>query len=370
MPRAKPKGSPTRSISAPSKPLAQGRLYDGVSGHPHDVTVAFAPAALHLSQPGGWSEQVEATQLKRVDADAESLRLGRRDKQGWRLVLPLSDAPEVQALLGKEDRYGRWIDRVGLVPALIAGGVITATVVALGYLAPHWIAPHVPMSWERNVGTAIVGDFGNLRCRDPNGQRALEALLERVSPGATKGPDGIKVAALDVSMFNAAALPGGYIVVFKPAITQTNPDALAGILAHEVAHVHRRHVAEALIREFGIGALVRMMGGNIGANAEQIVSLSYTRQNEAQADADAVQMLRRAGVSPRPVAALFAGLAKDTDQQFASKAVFLQSHPLSKGRVERFVASFDPRAQYRPALSPAQWTALTHICPAESKPAN
>ena len=56
-------------------------------------------------------------------------------------------------------------------------------------------------------------------------------------------------------MFNAAALPGGYIVVFKPAITETNPDALAGVLAHEVAHVRRRHVAEALIREFGIGAI-------------------------------------------------------------------------------------------------------------------
>ena len=58
-------------------------------------------------------------------------------------------------------------------------------------------------------------------------------------------------------MFNAAALPGGYIVVFKPAITETDPDALAGVLAHEIAHVRRRHVTEALIRELGIGALIR-----------------------------------------------------------------------------------------------------------------
>ena len=94
------------------------------------------------------------------------------------------------------------------------------------------------------------------------------------------------------------------------------------------------------------------------------MSLSYTRQNEAQADSDSIDMLRRAGISPRPTAALFAGLAKDKDQQLASRAEFLQSHPLSKGRAERFAASFDPRAHYSPALSPAQWTALTHICPA------
>ena len=340
----------------------QGRLYDGVRGHPHDVTVEFTTAGLRLAQEGGWSDEVDAASLKRVDEDGESVRLARRDLQGWRLILPREAAPQVKSLLGNEDRYGRWIDRVGLIPALAICGAITGIVVALGYIAPHWIAPHVPMSWERNVGSAIVGDFGDLRCRNAEGQRALEALVERVSPGATKVPDGIKVAALDVSMFNAAALPGGYIVVFKPAITETNPDALAGILAHEVAHVHRRHVAEALIREFGIGALVRMMGGNIGASAEQVVSLSYTRQNEAQADADAIQMLKQAGISPRPTAAVFASLAKGTDQQVASRAVFLQSHPLSKGRADRFAASFDPHAQYRPALAPEQWAALAHIC--------
>ena len=270
--------------------MVQGRLYDGVTGHPHEVSVAFSAEEMELSQAGGWAERIEAAQLRRLEPVPGSLRLGHKDRPGWRLLLPPECAKEVKSLLGKEERYGRWIDRVGLIPALVVGGLITASVVAIGYVAPHWIAPHVPMSWERNVGGAIVGDFGNLRCRDAKGQQALEALVERVSPGATKGPDGIKIAALDVSMFNAAALPGGYVVVFKPAITETNPDALAGILAHEVAHVHRRHVAEALIREFGIGALVRMMGGNIGANAEQIVSLSYTRQNEYET---AAQLLRR-----------------------------------------------------------------------------
>ena len=182
------------------------------------------------------------------------------------------------------------------------------------------------------------------------------------SPGATKGPDGIKVAALDVNVFNAAALPGGYIVVFKPAITGTDPDALAGILAHEVAHVKRRHVAEALIRELGIGALIRMMAGNIGANAEQLVALSYTRSNEAQADADAIQMLRRANISPKPTAALFQRLAKEHEQHLPTSAQFLESHPLSAGRAQRFAASFDPKAHYQPALTRDQWDALFDIC--------
>jgi len=165
-----------------------------------------------------------------------------------------------------------------------------------------------------------------------------------------------------VPIFNAAALPGGYIVVFKPAITETDTDALAGVLAHEVAHVRRRHVTEALLRELGIGAFIRTFAGNVGANAEQIVSLSYTRDNESQADGDAIAMLRRAHISPRPTAALFVKLSKEQGEGRTYSAAFLQSHPLSGARAQRFAASFDPHANYQPALSRDQSDALFNIC--------
>jgi Zn-dependent protease with chaperone function len=342
--------------------LVEAKLYDGVTAHPHDVRVEFGDGDLTLTQESGWSDSVDAGLLKRIDAGPSLVRLGRTDQPGWRLILPPQTAEQVRALLGREERYGRWIDRVGLVPALAIGAIVTASVVALGFLAPHWLAPHVPMSWERNVGSAIVGDFGDLRCGDANGQRALEALVERVAPGATKGPNGIKVAALDVGMFNAAALPGGYIVVFKPAITESDPEALAGILAHEVAHVRRRHVTEALIRELGIGALIRLFAGDIGANAEQIVALSYTRENESEADADAIAMLKPAAISPKPTAELFERLASEQDEAPGFSAEFLQSHPLSGKRAGRFAQSFDPRAHYRSALSEGQADALFDIC--------
>jgi Zn-dependent protease with chaperone function len=339
--------------------LIEGRLYDGVTAHPHAVRASAGDQALELTQEGGWSDSVDAALLKRLDGGRDSLRLGRADRPGWRLVLPAEAEEEIRPLLGREERYGRWIDRVGLVPALIAGAAITASVLAVGYLAPHWLAPHVPMSWERNVGSAIVGDFGDLRCRDARGQHALEALVDRVAPGSRTGPNGIKVAALDVPVFNAAALPGGYIVVFKPAITETDPEALAGVLAHEVAHVRRRHVTEALIRELGIGALIRLFAGNVGANAEQIVSLSYTRDNEAQADSDAIAMLKRAHISPEPTAELFKRLSTETPQ---FSAEFLQSHPLTSKRARKFTAAVDPRARYEPALGRDDADALFDIC--------
>jgi Zn-dependent protease with chaperone function len=347
--------------------LFDGKLYDGVTAHPHDVRVTVRDGRIELVQDSGWSDSVDGSLLRRIEIGPGGLRLGRTDLPGWRLTLPAEAGGAMEPLLGRPERYGRWIDRVGLVPAAIVGGVLTASIVAIGYLAPHWLAPHVPVSWERNLGAAMVGDFGDIRCRDSNGQRALEQLVERVAPGATEGPNGIKVAALDVPMFNAAALPGGYIVVFKPAITETDPDALAGIIAHEVAHVRRRHVTEALIRELGIGALIRLFAGDVGMNAEQLVALSYTRRNEAEADADAIGMLKRAGISPRPTADLFRKLSSEDKDTPGFSAEFLQSHPLSNKRADRFATSFDPKAHYRPALERDQLDALFDVCTEREK---
>lgn len=342
--------------------MLTGKLYDGVTATPHQVRVEFLAAGLLLIHPSHQQEEVSLALLRQVDGAAGDIRLSRTDMSGWRLGLPRRAQDEITAMLGRQERYGRWIDRIGLVPATVIGGLITAIVVGFGYVGPVWIAPHVPMSWERNVGSSIVGDFGDLRCRSETGQKALEHLVERVAPGASTGPDAIKVAALDVGVFNAAALPGGYIVVFKPAISESEPEALAGILAHEIAHARRRHVTEALIRELGIGALIRLFAGNVGANAEQIVALNYTRTNEAEADGDAIVMLERAGISPLPTAKLFRKLSDEENELSGFSAEFLRSHPLSESRARRFERAFNPKRHYRMPLTRDDADALFDIC--------
>ena len=184
---------------------------------------------------------------------------------------------------------------------------------------------------------------------------------------ARSGPpprrDQIRIAALDVGIFNAAAIPGSHIVVFKGALDETkNVDALAGIVAHEIAHVRRRHVTEALVRELGIGALIRTFAGSVGANAEQVVGLSFTRANEREADADAIATLKRAGIDPRPTAALFAKLSKDAGGDTDPALEFLDSHPGSKARAGNFARSYDPKMTYRPALDPAAAKAMLSAC--------
>ena len=51
--------------------MVQGRLYDGVTGHPHEVSVEFGDRKIVLSQASGWAEHIEAAQLRRLEPDPE-----------------------------------------------------------------------------------------------------------------------------------------------------------------------------------------------------------------------------------------------------------------------------------------------------------
>ena len=345
--------------------MVQATYYDGLNAERYTADVVPAGArSIRVSPSVGEPIEIDCDELTVADEDQQQLVLSRRGMPGWRLILDQPVDPALRAALPGTNRYGGWIDRIGLGRASLILAGIACVVVLIGHTAPLWIAPIVPPSWERNVGDAIVGDFGDLRCRSPKGQAALEALVERIDPGATKdGPTQIRIAALDVDMFNAAAVPGSNIIIFKGALDDTkNVDALAGIVAHEIAHVRRRHVTEALVRELGIGALIRTFAGSVGANAEQVIGLSFTRANEREADADAIVSLRRAGIDPRPTAALFARLSKEAGGDTRPALQFLESHPGSKGRAANFERAHDPKAAYRPALDPVAAKAMLDAC--------
>ncbi|MGI8931981.1 MAG: M48 family metallopeptidase [Sphingomicrobium sp.] len=343
--------------------MTRAIFYDGVTADRRKVDLDLADGAIGLTAPDGTRSTVPADQLAVVDEDKTKLFLSRRDVPGWRLILAQPVDPAIKAMLPRAARYGGWIDRVGLPRATATLAGIAAVVVLVGYSAPVWLAPLVPESWEKNLGSAIVGDFGDNACRDPAAANALARMSARIEP-AVKGNAPIAMTLIDVGIFNAAALPGGQIVIFDGALRDSpNPDAIAGVLAHEIAHVRRRHVTQALIRELGIGALIRLFAGGVGANAEQLVALSYTRSNETEADTDAIAALDRANIDPRPTAALFRSL----DQQDGGfdTAEFLNSHPRSGDRAKRFEASWRKGRAYTPALPAADYKAMRIACPAK-----
>ncbi len=137
------------------------------------------------------------------------------------------------------------------------------------------------------------------------------------------------VTLLNSSVNNAFAIPGGYVYVTRQLVSLMNNEAeLAGVLGHEVAHVAARHSAKrqkAATKNsiFGVlgtvisGALLGngalgQLGQQIFSRGSQLLTLSFSRAQETQADNLGIQYLRGAGYDPRAMSTVLASLAGQT----------------------------------------------------------
>ena len=338
--------------------VQRGLWFDGQVAAERQVLVEPGPRGLTLTGEDGTAQEVALESLVRLGGDAARLRLGHREIDGWRLILVEPFDPTVTG--GLPRRPG------SLAPAtsrrtmvLLIGLCLTVTVlVGLLILAPQAIASHMPMAWERKLGSAFGLPVGLVRCEDPGAQAALDHMVDRLDPTARK--DGLTIELTDLDVANAAALPGGRMIILKGLFQEVDhSDAIAGIVAHEIAHVRRRHVAAAMVRELGLGTVVTLLGGGaVASNAGGLLSLKFSRSAETEADADAIAMLKRAGIDPRPTAAAF----EEFRQMEGEWPEWLGDHPGSAGRAQRFTASYDSRQPYRPALSADETRALLAAC--------
>ncbi len=340
--------------------MTQAWFYDGESAVRRLVTLGVSDGGLRLSA-GGDELRVEPADLVHVESRIDAEVYGHAQIQGWRLGITKPLPPDIAALLPGRQVYGGWIDRIGLVRALVIGVAVSGMVLFLGYRAPAWLAPLVPYSWEQRFGDALVGDSGQKFCAGPGGQAALDALTAKL----TSEPGRYKVRVVNVPIVNAVALPGGTILIFKELLTEADSaDEVAGVLGHEIAHIEHRDVTQAMIRHYGFSMLLSAFGGTTGGNIDMLASADYGWTAESRADAASIAALARANISPLPTATFFKRLGKDEQKldRIGQTLGYLSSHPLSDSRRQRFEASAVKGRDYQPALDRDAWEALVDIC--------
>ena len=148
---------------------------------------------------------------------------------------------------------------------------------------------------------------------------------------------------LDSPTVNAFALPGGYVYVTRGLMAHLNNEAqLAVVLGHEIAHVAARHASQqAARRQFTQGLLLGgaiagqvAFGGNVGENilglggtAAQLLSLSYSRDNERESDRLGVEYAVRAGYEAAEGADFFGSLERMREQSGQSIPTWQSTHP-------------------------------------------
>lgn len=352
--------------------MTEARFFDGLEARVHPARVAADAAGLTI-EADGQTHYWPFAGLS-FDSHGGETRLSHRTRGAARLILPDAQwrtlAGSARERIRDRGRHGHW----ALVACLVAAAAVVAGFVFFGMpVLSGPLARATPVGYERRMGENFEAQMALAfpACEGEAGQRALAHLGTQVAAYADT-PFDVRVRAVHAPMVNAFALPGGAILITDDLIREAETsDELAAVVAHEVAHIEKRHVMQAVWRLLGIGMVLdAVVGGGSGAGqqavllAGQAADLRYSRKAEAEADARGMELLHAQGMSSLGMAAFFARL--ETGQageagsaQDAAIAEFLSTHPDVARRVRA------ARAMERPgfaALDDEQWSDVQAAC--------
>ena len=223
---------------------------------------------------------------------------------------------------------------------IVASGVTLLVLIALASWGARWLAPKLPFSAEVALAQRLVDQPAKPEhaTRSAELQRVADQVAARMAL-----PEGMVVVVTysDSPVVNAYATVGGRISVFKGLLHELqSEEALAALLAHEIAHVKHRHVAASLGRGLAVALLLSVVSADAGAaaaeaalgSAASFTMLGYSREQEAQADEEASQAVVALHGHTGGLIELFTRLGQ-ASQSAGPKLEALNSHPLTEARL-------------------------------------
>ncbi len=209
---------------------------------------------------------------------------------------------------------------------------------------------------EARLGRAIMAQIrqsGSV-VEDPIVTEYINEVGSRIVANVNDGTQSFKFFVIDDPNINAFALPGGFIGVHTGLLEATrNEDELAGVLAHEVAHVTQRHIARAIhasqrqsimTTAIMLGAILAgvVSGDADAAQAGMVVAqgtaaqqqINFTRSNEYEADRIGIRAMGDAGFDPHGMATFFEVMSRQSPADLDMRVPeFLRTHPVTTQRI-------------------------------------
>jgi predicted Zn-dependent protease len=228
------------------------------------------------------------------------------------------------------------LPRLPLLPLLLAAGLLVALAacsishrkeVEIGAVYAEQIDAQLPVVRVPEIAAYL--------------QRLGDSLA---SIADTRGLDW-RFTVVNLEDVNAFALPGGYVYVTRALVDRAATlDQLAGVLAHEISHVTRRHAVKQIesVERANVGlTLVCVLTGACQSTAAQVgievggaaIFAKYSRDDERQADQDGVRLVVRAGVSPLGIPAMLETLLKERRTNPGGLDAWFRTHPYEEERI-------------------------------------
>jgi beta-barrel assembly-enhancing protease len=180
---------------------------------------------------------------------------------------------------------------------------------------------------------------------DPEINRYVNVLGDQMARLTSRADLPWRFYVVDSKEVNAFAVPGGYVYVNRGLIERTSKmDELAGVLGHEIGHVVRRHSIQQMEKAQGanVGVTLACILTNIcnsqaaqaGINiAGSAVFAKFSRQDELEADQEAVTNTMRANINPEGIVSMFQKLMEERRTRPSAVEGWFATHPLEEDRI-------------------------------------
>jgi predicted Zn-dependent protease len=235
---------------------------------------------------------------------------------------------------------------------------------------------------SRKLGSKGIGNWYSLEAEISLGRQYAEEIeanarllsdpfvgeyVNRVGQNLVRNSDAkvpFTIKIIDSDEVNAFALPGGFMFVNTGAIMAAQDEAeLAGIMAHEIAHVAARHATRQMTRSNFINfASIPLIfaGGGIGLAVRELfvvagplTKMKFSRSFESEADYLGVQYVYKAGYDPQSFVSLLERLDAEEKQRPGKLELMLGTHPQIKDRLKKI------QTEMSAILPPAEMYILT-----------
>ncbi|MBV7537330.1 M48 family metallopeptidase [Duganella sp. sic0402] len=323
--------------------------FDGHSSRLHRVTLQVRDG---VAQVRGEAER---------DSPLAELRVSERSVHALRKItfpdgayLEVRDLQGLASLLHSTGHADGWVVRLQQSwRGALAAAVGTLAVIGLGYVyvlpaAADLLARNMPASMEQQLGQGVLATLDR-HMFEPSrfSEQRMAALSERfrqLQPPGGEAPSWRLVFRKSRIGPNAFALPSGDIVLTDEMVRLLEDDeAVMGVLAHELGHLHQHHITRRIIQGAVVASSAAMLFGDVSslltAAPAALVDMKYSRDAERDADAYAIAMLRHNGVPLEHLLTVFERLHKFEQQHGLEMADYLSSHPAGAERIERVRAA-------------------------------
>lgn len=255
---------------------------------------------------------------------------------------PAADRPRHGGMVPRICRFCRRLLTALLVCALLLPSVAPGRAVAWGAFTLK-----DEMELGRKFNVLIRSNLPLVQ--DPEVVEYIGSIVARLSKNMPPQPFPFTSSVIRHNAVNAFACPGGYIFVHTGLILAMEHEAeLAGVIAHELAHVTQHHIARRIENSQWIsilsmvGALAGAFIGGEGGTAAiagsmaagQAAMLNYSRSDEAEADQVGMSYLTKGGYPPRGMVGAFEIMGRRQWIMGSSIPTYLSTHPGVADRVK------------------------------------